>query len=986
MLFLLTLIWFMSVYSVDRSKFRTCSDTSFCRKFRQKDRLPLGDTYRLTPSSLQDLGDGRYIGKIVGPKKSPDLNLKLTASLNGIVRVKITEEIERWEPKDLLMESSLISGEILKLNENDPRIPSSLSQLSKSSRTFMAISPTTNDGNKNLVLALQHDPFKVELYCDGVLQIVANNDEAMHFEWKQTRGGSVSSDSHTKNDDNHDRHGGKKIVGYWEDGLAIYEDGTREEKIAVEDNDVEVDTDGEISNNEDESWVEKFGPHVDSRPDGPMSVGMDFSFPFADHIYGIPEHASPLSLPTSKVGSGSQSSKYNEPYRLYNLDVFEYELDNTMALYGSIPFMLAHGLTANSQPMTTGLFWFNPSESFVDIYDGGSPHEPLKQSRWISETGNLDFFIIPGPTISDVYSQWASIIGTQELPPMFALGYHQCRWNYRDEKDVATVEQAFEDLDYPMDVIWLDIEHTDGKRYFTWNDNLFPNPIEMQKNISAHGRKMVTIVDPHIKRDNGYHIHDEATRLGLYIKNKDGADYDGWCWPGQSSYLDFTSPHVRQWWGEKFSTDVYQGSTLDLYTWNDMNEPSVFNGPEVSMQKDTKNLEGLEHRYWHNLYGTYMQQATAEGQVMRTKNTQPAPDRAFVLSRAFWAGSQRFGAIWTGDNTAEWGHLKIASPMLLSINLAGLSFAGADVGGFFGEPSPELFTRWYQAGSFTPFFRGHAHHDTKRREPWVHGEPHTKIRRETALLRYTLLPLWYTVFYETYVSGMPVMRPMFMEFPHDSNGFAIDDQWMIGDALLVKPITDEGSVTTSIYIPSSSGLWYDLIDGNVVYNNNNNKGENLQVSAPLEKIPVLVRGGKIVPRKMRLRRSATLMYHDPYTFLIAPNNEGFAEGRVYMDDETTESFKSIYSSDGRDNFAYRNIEFKNGIVSCTQVDPSRLSIHTPKNTVERIEILDQNTSPSKVVLEIGGGSHSLEFHHSDGKLIIKKPNVLVAADWNIKII
>jgi len=294
---------------------------------------------------------------------------------------------------------------------------------------------------------------------------------------------------------------------------------------------------------------------------------------------------------------------------------------------------------------------------------------------------------------------------------------------------VATVEAAFEDLDFPVDVIWLDIEHTNGKRYFTWDSNVFPNPVEMQRNVSAHGRKMVTIVDPHIKRDPGYPVHAEAAGKGLYIKNKEGGDFNGWCWPGDSSYLDFTAPAVRDWWAQQFALDKYAGSTLDLFTWNDMNEPSVFNGPEVSMPKDARNLAGVEHREWHNLYGLYMQQATAEGLVRRCGEGEQL--RPFVLSRAFWAGSQRFGAIWTGDNSAQWSHLQAAAPMLLSINLAGLSFAGADVGGFFGDGNAELFTRWFQAGSFTPFFRGHAHHDTKRREPWCSGSltpPSSELR------------------------------------------------------------------------------------------------------------------------------------------------------------------------------------------------------------------------------------------------------------------
>ncbi len=331
----------------------------------------------------------------------------------------------------------------------------------------------------------------------------------------------------------------------------------------------------------------------------------------------------------------------------------------------------------------------------------------------MSESGVFDLFLLPGSSPRDLYAQYATITGRLELPPIFALGYHQCRWNYKDERDVYEVHGKFEEYDYPYDVLWLDIEHTDGKRYFTWDNRYFPNPIEMQNHLSKQGRRMVTIIDPHIKRDNNYRIHHEATKLGLYIKKNDGkSDYDGWCWPGSSSYLDFTDSSVRQWWSEQFAYSKYEGSTSSLFTWNDMNEPSVFNGPEVSMQKDLLNLAGVEHREWHNLYGMLFHRATSEGLILRNENKNVRP---FVLSRSFFAGSQRFGAIWTGDNESSWSHLAIAAPMLLSLNVGGLSFVGADVGGFFGNPDAELMTRWVQAGAYQPFFRGHAHHDSQRR-------------------------------------------------------------------------------------------------------------------------------------------------------------------------------------------------------------------------------------------------------------------------------
>ena len=752
---LLLLSIFLCLYfaqAVDRSKFRTCKDTGFCKRNRFSHANREGGSTKptYTLSAIAETKVGQFSAKVLqnseGSAISAD-SLKLSVSFHatGAIRVVIGAEKERWKPSDLLVSQQLAAYKILDPSKDQEIIPTTV--LSMEEKSYFAFTFDDSSSGNNAVLIVYKAPMKFELYKDDVLQITANDRSLLHFEVSDAaehRKLSAVTNAQGEVDDD-DRHGGKTITGYWEDGLAIYEDGTREERrLNVE------------PTNEDKDAMkgDNFGGHPDSMPLGPKSVGIDFAFPYANDVYGIPEHTSPLSLPTTTTSSSGASSHYNEPYRMYSLDVFEYELDNTMALYGSIPFMLAHALVpSTNKGMTAGVFWFNPSETFVDISEGGTAESPFKESHWISESGEIDFFMFAGPSIKDIYRQFTTLIGTQQLPPLFSLGYHQCRWNYRDEKDVAAVEQSFEDLDYPYDVLWLDIEHTDGKRYFTWDKTVFPNPIEMQQNLTKHGRKLVTIVDPHIKRDNNYWIHKEASQKGLYVLDKKNEDFDGWCWPGQSSYLDFTNPKVRQWWAEQFALDKYVGSTMDCFTWNDMNEPSVFNGPEVSMPKDAKNLEGVEHREWHNLYGMYMQMATQEGLTIRSPKTE-APVRPFVLTRSFWAGSQRWGAMWTGDNTATWGHLQIAAPMLLSINLAGLSFAGSDVGGFFGEPGAELFTRWYQAGAFTPFFRGHAHHDTKRREPWVWGEPYTDINRATAMLRYSLLPMWYTAFFEAYETGM----------------------------------------------------------------------------------------------------------------------------------------------------------------------------------------------------------------------------------------
>lgn len=487
-------------------------------------------------------------------------------------------------------------------------------------------------------------------------------------------------------------------------------------------------------------WEETYKSHRDSRPYGPTAIGMDLNFINFKHIFGIPEHADNFDLDDTSSG---------DPYRLYNLDVFQYELNERMALYAAVPFVMAHKADA-----TVGMLWLNAAETWIDVKKSGtggggvmetlgfgSSEEKVPEisTHWISESGIIDTFVMLGSSPKQVSNQYSRLTGVTPLPPFFSLGYHQCKWNYRDESDVADVNAKFDEYDIPADVIWLDIEHTDGKRYFTWDPVKFGTSEDMINNVASVGRKMVTIVDPHIKIDTSYHIYKNALDADIYVKREDGSNFEGWCWPGNSAYADFFLPKAREFFAEQYKLENYKGSTLDLYTWNDMNEPSVFNGPEVTMHKDVVHNNGLwEHRDVHNAYGHVNVMATHAGHLARSNNEQ----RPFVLSRSGFAGTQRYAAIWTGDNAAEWSHLKASIPMCLSLSISGISFVGADVGGFFGNPDGELMMRWYQTGAFQPFFRSHAHLDSKRREPWLFGEPWTSRIRAAIRNRYTLLPLW----------------------------------------------------------------------------------------------------------------------------------------------------------------------------------------------------------------------------------------------------
>lgn len=727
---------------------------------------------------------------------------------------------------------------------------------------------------------------------------------------------------------------------------------------------------------EDGAWEESFHSHQDSKPFGPTAVALDFSFPGVEHVYGVPEHADSFALRTTDT---------MDPYRLYNLDVFEYEMDTPMALYAAVPF-----LTAHKAQLSTGVFWLNAAETWVDVTrststltrdvmrsivsfvsggEDGRPHVSSTDVRFMSESGVIDAFLTLGPSPYDVIRQYASLTGTAPLPPYFALAYHQCRWNYVSEEDVQNVNSKFDLHDLPMDVMWLDIEYTDQKKYFTWDPVKFGHPTAMVNNLTEVGRKLVVIIDPHIKRDEGYFLHQDATSLGLYVKNKDGNDYDGWCWPGSSSYLDFMNPKVREYLGDRYSLDNFHGSSLDVHIWNDMNEPSVFNGPEVTMPKDCRHYGDVEHRDLHNIYGFVSVMSTFEG-LLKRSNYQRRP---FILTRSGFAGSQRFGAIWTGDNMAEWPHLRASIPMCLSLAISGWSFCGADVGGFFKNPEAELFVRWYQTGAHLPFFRGHAHIDTKRREPWVYDDATTKLVREALRSRYLLLPHWYTLFHIQEITGAPAIRPLWYEFPADRETFAIETEYLIGDSILVRPVMEPGVSQVSVYFPGEADVWFDR-DTYQVFRHG-----TLNIPVSLSKVPTYQRGGSIVSLRERVRRASSLTLQDPFTLIVALSVNGTASGNLYLDDGESYEYR-------KGKYVALDLVYENGALSSKFAGPGRFAT---ESWLEKVVILGvpHNSYSKATVQSASRGKKSADVLYSgDSKsLTVRKPKVNMGEEWSIRL-
>lgn len=541
-------------------------------------------------------------------------------------------------------------------------------------------------------------------------------------------------------------------------------------------------------------WEESFNGKTDSKPKGPEAFSLDIEFPGKSYAFGLPEHASPLNLRSTR---GQKDGDFEEPYRLMNTDVFEYDYDSPMSLYGSVPVLHAQGPKS-----AASILWLAASETWIDIdrKDADPASKSTTRAHFFSESGILDLWIFLKDTPSQNLATFSELVGRTPLPAYFAIGYHQCRWNYLTTDDVLTVNRRFSEEDIPMDVIWLDIEYAKNHWYGVWNEETFPKPERMLEGLDAESRKLVIIVDPHFARNDEYFLFKDAKKEDIFCKAPDNqTDYEGWCWSGSASWVDNLNPAFWSWWVKQFSLSgkKIKANARNMHFWLDMNEPAIFNGPEITAPKDIKHFGGWEHRDIHNLYSVAYHNASTNAVRQReTPNHRP-----FTLARGWWIGTQKAGAIWTGDNLGTWEHLAVSVPMILANNIGGMSFCGADIGGFFGNPENDFLVRWYQAGIFEPFFRAHAHIDTKRREPYLLPEPLKSAVRDLIKLRYKMLPMWYTAFKESNVGGLPVLRPQFLMFPDDPNGYGIDDQYYVGDSgLLVRPAVEKDVTTVDVYL------------------------------------------------------------------------------------------------------------------------------------------------------------------------------------------
>ena len=502
---------------------------------------------------------------------------------------------------------------------------------------------------------------------------------------------------------------------------------------------------------------------------------------------------------------------------------------NTDPIYKAIPFY-----TALHHKKAYGIFFDNTFKTYFDFC-----HERRNITSFWAQGGEMNYYFIYGPEMTEVVANYTDLTGKpQEMPALWALGYHQCKWSYYPEAKVKEVANTFRALKIPCDAIYLDIDYMEGFRCFTWSKEYFPDPKRMVKELAKDGFKTIVIIDPGIKIDNEYSVFKEALDKDYFCKRADGPYMKGKVWPGECYFPDFTNPKVRDWWSNLFKELIEDIGVKGV--WNDMNEPAVMDVPGKTFPNDVRHdYEGnpCSHRKAHNVYGMQMARATYQG-----LKKFAYPKRPFVITRAAYSGTQRYTSSWTGDNVATWEHLTIANLQAQRMCMSGFSFIGSDIGGFAEQPNGELYARWIQLGVFHPFCRTHSSGDHGDQEPWAFGDNITDVVRKFIEIRYQLLPYLYTAFWRHAQEGIPILKSLVLYDQHDPHTLYRNDEFIFGEKILVCPITEPNAKGRRMYFPY--GDWYnfwtdELLEGS---------GQELWVDADLDSMPVFVKAGAMIPK------------------------------------------------------------------------------------------------------------------------------------------
>lgn len=600
--------------------------------------------------------------------------------------------------------------------------------------------------------------------------------------------------------------------------------------------------------------------HVLPDPEAPCSYQIYKKMYGDEHFYGLGDKTGYLD-------------KKGYDYIMWNSDLPDPQVENPTfrALYKSIPFLIVL-----RQDCVYGIFVDNPHKTFFDLGYENSEYYSFSAAK-----GILDYYFIYGDSMPEVISAYTSLTGRAPLPQFWTLGYHQSRWSYSSAEEVLELAKTFRRLQIPCDAIHLDIDYMDAYKVFTTDSTRFPNLTALSDELAEMGIKLVTIIDPGLKAEPEYDLYDTGLQKGYFAQTPKGEVYHNTVWPGDSVFPDFTSTRVRKWWAEQTR---FQTRHHIRGIWNDMNEPASFQGPlpdDIVFPGDP-DTPPLLHEDIHNVYGHLMAKATYEG-LKQNDGRRP-----FVITRACYSGTQKYATVWTGDNQSLWCHLKMSIPQLLNLGLSGQPIAGTDIGGFGANTTPELLCRWIEANCFSPLFRNHSAKYTRRQEPWQFDEQTLHINRKYIRLHYHFLPYLYDLCYQETQTGLPILRPLVLHYSQDPQTAQCNDEYLVGDKLLVAPVTDQGMTVRPVYLPEGTWINYwnnDRIQG----------GRYILQQAPLDYCPVYVKAGSILPTFPDM---ASINPADIDTLLL----------QVYPDEANHTDAYEHYQDNGED-FAYQEGEY-----------------------------------------------------------------------------
>ena len=602
-------------------------------------------------------------------------------------------------------------------------------------------------------------------------------------------------------------------------------------------------------------------------------------------------------------------------------------------IYASIPFVLSMR-GGEARGSSYGLFFDNTHRVELDL-----AHEREDRAYYGAEGGNIAYYVFCGPTPRDVLDRYTELTGRTPMPPLWSLGNQQCRYSYETADELREIARNFRERNIPCDTLYLDIDYMDGYRVFTWDKERFPEPKKLIAELREQGFNLVTIIDPGVKVDENYPVYKEGRKRDLYCKTSEGEEFHNVVWPGICAFPDFTNPETRQWWGENHRALLDAGVAG---IWCDMNEPSLF-VPKQSTMPDTVVHPGggrpRLHGQIHNTYGSLMARSAREGLLKLRPDERP-----FVITRAGYAGLQRHALQWTGDNSSWWEHVWMSMPQLMNMGLSGVAWAGVDVGGFFDDCDGELLARFTEFGVFQPFCRNHSIKGSRRQEPWVFGEPYESVCRKMIQLRQRLLPYLYTLFEECHRTGAPILRPLIFEYPEDETTYTTDDEFLLGDALLVAPITRPGIEHRHVYLPQ--GTWFHFWTGERF-----DGPAHVLAHAPLGEPPIYVRANTAVPMGPEMAHTSERAL-DPLTLLLHPA-EGAGEAVIYED-----------SGDG---FGYEDGEYARRTISCEE-SGGRITVRigeregsfAPQREALHLELRGFDSAPESVAANGESVEHSYD--------------------------